>query len=64
MVMKKTKDHSLTCRLTPDMRREFINKSAGYGGTSIVFRDLVAAFVAGTVSIKPLTIKGKINHVE
>jgi hypothetical protein len=46
------------------MRREFINKSAGYGGTSIVFRDLVAAFVAGTVSIKPLTIKGKINHVE
>lgn len=63
MVTKKTKDQSVTVRLSPDVRRQFINLATRYGGTSYVLRELVEAFVENRVEIaapkNPLfTLKG------
>ncbi len=48
---KKTKDHSLAVRVSPDVRRQFINLSARYGGTSYVLRELIEAFCENRVEI-------------
>jgi dihydroxyacid dehydratase/phosphogluconate dehydratase len=61
---KKTKDHSITVRLAPDMRKAFINKSAKYGGTSVVMRELVSAFIEDRATIAPPSLKGTLYHVE
>ena len=51
MATKKTKDQSIAVRLSPDIRRQFINLAARYGGTSYVLRELVEAFVENRVEI-------------
>jgi len=53
MATKKTKDHQVAVRLSPDTRRQFINLAARYGGTSYVLRELVEAFVENRVEIAP-----------
>ncbi len=63
MVTKKAKDQSIAVRLSPEVRRQFINLAARYGGTSYVLRELVEAFVENRVEIaapkNPLfTLKG------
>lgn len=63
MATKKTKDQSIAVRVSPDVRRQFINLSSKYGGTSYVLRELVEAFIENRVEIaapkNPLfTLKG------
>lgn len=63
MATKKVKDQSVAVRLSPDVRRQFINLAARYGGTSYVLRELVEAFVENRVEIAPpanplFTLKG------
>jgi len=53
MATKKTKDMQIAVRLAPDMRRSFIGKSAPYGGTSLVLRELIRAFIEGRLTIQP-----------
>ena len=60
MATKKSKDHQLAVRITPATRLIFINKSAEFGGTSLVLRELIEAFVEDRVVIKQPSIKGTI----
>jgi predicted DNA-binding protein len=60
---KKTKDQTVAVRLSPEVRRNFINLSAKYGGTSFVLRELVTAFIENRIEIEapklnPLFTKG------
>jgi predicted DNA-binding protein len=64
VVTKKTKDQQIAVRVSPETRRQFINLSAKYGGTSYVLRELVEAFIENRVEIaapkNPLfTLKGQ-----
>lgn len=63
MATKKLKDQQIAVRLAPDSRRLFINKAAQYGGTSVVLRELVQAFVEDRVTVKPPSIEGTIYNV-
>lgn len=58
MATKKTKDMQIAVRLAPDTRRTFVNKSAKYGGTSAVLRELVMAFNEDRVTLQPPSLKG------
>ena len=51
MATKKTKDQQIAVRVSPDVRRQFINLSSKYGGTSYVLRELVEAFIENRVEI-------------
>lgn len=63
MATKKTKDQSLTVRVSPETRAKFLNQSSRFGGTSYVLRELVEAFIESRIQIEapknPLfTLKG------
>jgi dihydroxyacid dehydratase/phosphogluconate dehydratase len=60
MATKKSKHPQIAVRLAPETRSAFINKSANYGGTSHVLRELVSAFVENRVTIEPPSLKGTI----
>lgn len=44
---------TVSVRLSAEVRRVFLEKSAKYGGTSYVLRELVQAFNDGRLSITP-----------
>lgn len=61
MKSSKSKSAVLTTRVSPDVRTQFLTKSAQYGTPSDVLREFISAFIEERISIKPpVNVKGNL----
>ena len=61
---KETEFTNLNIRIGAELKRKFVVKASRVGGTSVVVRELLQAFVENRVTLTPPTLEGTIYHVK